>query len=92
MVVVEAQFEVGEYEIVILSANDSTALEGWLQQNGYNIPDGAEPVLRPYIEAGMKFFVAKVNTELVAFSEEGEAMYTINDLLSVITEHFAETR
>jgi len=72
-VVIEAQFQVGEYEIVILSANDSSALDTWLRDNGYNIPDGAEPILRPYVEEGMKFFVAKVDIEEVAF-EDGQAM------------------
>ncbi|MDW8249280.1 MAG: DUF2330 domain-containing protein [Myxococcales bacterium] len=60
-VTIEAKFEVGEYEVVILSAKDSTGLDTWLRQEKYNIPAGAEPVLKPYIQAGMKFFVAKVN-------------------------------
>jgi hypothetical protein len=38
-------------------------LETWLRQNGYNIPRGAESLLRPYIRQGMKFFVARVNLE-----------------------------
>ncbi len=58
---IEAQFEVGEYEVVILSAKDSTGLDAWLRQEKYNIPQDAEPVLKPYVQAGMKFFVAKVN-------------------------------
>src|SRR5262245_33904688 len=69
---IEAQFTVGEYEIVILSADDSTALDEWLKQNKYRIPDGAEPVLRPYVQQGMKFFVAKVDVEKVRF-EKGMA-------------------
>ena len=70
---VEAQFAVGEYDIVILSAKDAGALDGWLRANQYQIPAGAEPLLRPYVQSGMKFFVAKVNTEKVAF-ENGQAM------------------
>jgi hypothetical protein len=66
-VVIEAQFAVGEYDIVILSANDSTALERWLRDNGYAIPDNVEPLLRPYVEGGSKFFVAKVDVQKVAF-------------------------
>ena len=72
-VTIEAQFEVGEYEIVILSASDSTGLDNWLKSNGYQIPDGAEPVLRPYVEAGSKFFVAKVNVAKITF-RDGQAM------------------
>ena len=72
-VTVEAQFTVGEYEIVILSAKDSTGLDTWLKENKYAIPDGAEPVLRPYVAAGMKFFVAKVDVTKVRF-EDGRAI------------------
>ena len=72
-VIVEAQFTVGEYEIVILSASDSTGLDKWLRKNEYNIPAGAEPVLKPYVEGGSKFFVAKVNSEKVTF-KDGQVM------------------
>ncbi len=67
-VTIEAQFTVGEYEIVILSARDSSGLDTWLRQNEYNIPEGAEEILRPYVEGGMKFFVAKVDVEKVTFA------------------------
>jgi hypothetical protein len=72
-VVVEAQFAVGEYEIVILSANDSGALDRWLRQHGYQIPAGADAVLRPYVQQGMKFFVAKVDVARVTF-QQGRAV------------------
>ncbi|HWO24211.1 MAG TPA: DUF2330 domain-containing protein [Kofleriaceae bacterium] len=62
---IEAQFTVGEYNILILSATEAAGLEAWLKQNRYKIPDGAEPLLRPYVEAGSKFFVAKVNPKKV---------------------------
>ncbi|MGK7908121.1 MAG: DUF2330 domain-containing protein [Synechococcus sp.] len=62
-VTVEAEFSVGEYDIVILSATESKGLETWLTQNGYRIPADAAPLLRPYIRQDMKFFVAKVNLE-----------------------------
>jgi MYXO-CTERM domain-containing protein len=68
---VEAEFTVGEYEVVILSARDSGGLDTWLRQNNYKIPEGAEPVLRPYVAQGMKFFVAKVNATKVKF--EGQS-------------------
>lgn len=58
---IEAQFTVGEYDIVILSAKESTGLETWLNQNGYKIPQGAAELLQPYIRSNTKFFVAKVN-------------------------------
>ena len=60
-VTVEAKYTVGEYDIVILSAKQSGALEIWLKQNGYRIPKGAANVLRSYIKQKMRFFIAKVN-------------------------------
>jgi hypothetical protein len=69
---IEAQFTVGEYQIVILSAKDSTGLDTWLREQKYQIPKDAEPLLRPYVEGGMKFFVAKVDPAKVKF-EDGHA-------------------
>jgi hypothetical protein len=60
---IEAQYTVGEYDILVLSATDSKGLEKWLIENGYKIPAKAREVLRPYIMSNTKFFVAKVNLE-----------------------------
>jgi hypothetical protein len=70
---IEAQFTVGEYQIVILSAKDSTGLDTWLRQEKYQIPPGAEPYLRPYVEQNMKFFVAKVDPTKVTFDKDNRA-------------------
>ena len=58
---VEAEYTVGEYDIVILSATQSDGLATYLSQEGYKIPAGAAPVLGSYIKQNMKFFLAKVN-------------------------------
>lgn len=58
---IEAQYIVGEYDIIILSAKESNGLKNWLTDNGYKIPKGAEEVLDPYIKSNLKFFVVKVN-------------------------------
>lgn len=58
---IEAQYTVGEYDILILSAKESGGLETWLKGSGYKIPEGAGPVLQSYINQNVKFFVAKVN-------------------------------
>ena len=70
---VEAEFDVGEYNIVILSAEESNGLERWLRDKEYNIPEGAAAVLKPYIEGGMYFFVARVDADRVKF-DDGQAM------------------
>ena len=67
---VEAQFDVGEYEVVVLSAEESNALDTWLRQNDYNIPDEAAQYFRPYIQRGSYFFVAKVDVDRVQFQDE----------------------
>ena len=64
---VEAKFSVGEYDIVILSAKDALGLDIWLKENKYKIPDGAAPLLAPYVQTNWKFFVAKVDTKKVKF-------------------------
>ncbi|MCC7534653.1 MAG: DUF2330 domain-containing protein [Deltaproteobacteria bacterium] len=72
-VTVEAEFVVGEYQIVILSAQESTGLETWLHQNRYNIPRGAAEYLAPYVREQSKFFVARVDIERVRRNERGQA-------------------
>lgn len=58
---IEAQYLVGEYDILILSAKESSGLKDWLDENGYKIPANAAEVLDPYIKSNLKFFVVKVN-------------------------------
>ncbi len=60
-VTIEAEYTVGEYDILILSAEESDGLTTWLRQNDYRIPDGAEDILDSYLKQDMRFFVAKVN-------------------------------
>jgi hypothetical protein len=66
---IEAKFDVEEYQILILSAAEATGLDQWLKLNHYKIPEGAEPLLRPYVESGMKFFVAKVDPKKVKMED-----------------------
>lgn len=65
-VTIEATYTVGEYDILILSGEDSKGLVTWLNRNGYQLPKGAKEVVTPYIKSGMKFFVVKVNLEAQA--------------------------
>jgi len=58
---IEAEYTVGEYDILILSATQSDGLVTWLNDGGYKMPAGASPVLGSYIKQSMKFFVARVN-------------------------------
>ena len=62
-VVVEAAYEVGIYDIVILSATESGGLMSWLEENGYGVDGDAEDLLTEYIDDGQYFFAAKVNLD-----------------------------
>ena len=62
-VTIEASYTVGEYDILILSATESSGLIKWLDQNDYRIPKGAEDVVDSYLKQDMRFFVAKVNLQ-----------------------------
>jgi MYXO-CTERM domain-containing protein len=64
---IEAKFSVGEYDVIILSAQDALGLDTYLRREGYHIPEGAAPYLRPYVAGGSKFFVAKVDVQKVRF-------------------------
>ncbi len=58
---IEASYTVGEYDILILSAKQSTGLITWLTEEHYKIPAGAGPVVDSYLKQKMHWFVAKVN-------------------------------
>ena len=60
-VTIEAQYTVGEYDIMILSATQSDGLVTWLKENDYKLPRGAARVVDGYLKQDMRFFVAKVN-------------------------------
>jgi hypothetical protein len=68
---IEAKFQEGEYQILILSAKDSSGLDTWLRLQKYKIPDGAAGALAPYVRDQMKFFVAKVDIKKVKRDEHG---------------------
>ena len=46
---------IGGYDISRLRANDPHALDIWLGDNGYTLPDGAEPILKTYVDAGWRY-------------------------------------
>jgi hypothetical protein len=68
---IEARFSSGEYQILILSAKESSGLETWLRRNGDKLPPGAATALAPYIREQMKFFVAKVDIKKVKRDARG---------------------
>jgi hypothetical protein len=51
---------IGGYDVAQLAADDANALQTWLDDNGYSAPNGAEPILRAYIDEGWKFVAVKL--------------------------------
>ena len=62
-VTVEAEYLVGDYQIAILSATESSGLFDWLEANGYHLAEATIPVLEDYIAEGMFFMTAQVAAE-----------------------------
>ena len=62
-VTIKREFSAGEYDIMVLAAEQSTGLITWLNGEGYKIPEGATDVIQSYIAQDVKFFVAKVNLD-----------------------------
>jgi hypothetical protein len=60
---VEAEYTVGEYDVVILSAQQSGALVDWLNDNGYSVPESSADLLGEYLDSGSYFFAAKVDAD-----------------------------
>ena len=58
---VEAEYIVGEYAIVVLSATQSLSLFSWLDKNGYSVPETSLDILQDYLDAGSYFLAAKVD-------------------------------
>ena len=58
-VIVIAESSVGPFEFAILRATEAEPLLEWLQENSYDIPDEALPLIEPYVMAeGDMHFVA----------------------------------
>ncbi|MCK4590034.1 MAG: DUF2330 domain-containing protein [Nanoarchaeota archaeon] len=50
--------EIDVYDITILKATSADDLIDWLNENGYQVPETAKPVLEKYVLAGDFYFVA----------------------------------
>ncbi len=52
--------EIGGYDVTRLASSDREALDTWLDENGYEVPDGAEPIFASYIRQGWKFVAIRL--------------------------------
>jgi hypothetical protein len=51
---------VGPYDTVTLASEDPQALEVWLQENGFSIPDAVKPTVAAYVDEGFDFIALKL--------------------------------
>lgn len=51
---------VGGYDVARLGAADGAALDRWLNDNGYTLPEGAEPILEDYVDEGWRFVAIRL--------------------------------
>jgi hypothetical protein len=59
-VTVTKQENVGPYATVQLHATDSSALEKWLSDNGFQIPADVKPIIAQYVTEGFDFLAMKL--------------------------------
>ncbi len=52
--------EVGGYDVARLGAADGGALNRWLDDNGYSLPEGAEPILSDYADDSWRFVAIRL--------------------------------
>jgi hypothetical protein len=57
---VVAREEIGGYDVASLGAADGAALEEWLDNHGYVLPAGAEPILSDYADEDWRFVAIKL--------------------------------
>ena len=60
VVTVLAQANVGPYATVQLHSTDSSALDNWLTQNGYNVSAAVQTILDAYVSEGFDFLAMKL--------------------------------
>ncbi len=64
---VHGAFGASEYSIEVVSGDDATTFDGWLQRAGYHLPDAAHATLAPYMTKEHSFVVAKVDPKALHF-------------------------
>jgi hypothetical protein len=50
----------GGYDVARLAADDPQALSGWLADNGFSLPTGADPILAAYVAEGWSFVAVRL--------------------------------
>jgi hypothetical protein len=59
-VAVLGQETIGGYDVARLAADDASALQAWLDENGYSVPPEAAAIIDSYIAEGWSFVAVKL--------------------------------
>lgn len=59
-VTVYAESTVGPYETVVIGSEEAGALQGWLTEHGYPVPESSVPIIDGYVERGSVFVVLRL--------------------------------
>jgi hypothetical protein len=51
---------VGLFDVATLAATDASALDGWLDSNGFQFPQGMDEALRPYVDQGWYYVAVRL--------------------------------
>jgi hypothetical protein len=72
---------VGDYEYDVLATSTVTAMTTWLSDHGYVVPEGAEEVLQPYVDRGMKFLWARLAVDV-----DVDSIHSLDPLVVTVDE------
>ena len=72
------QEAVGMYEVAVLEAGSADALKLWMDQNGYQYPDGMDTVTNDYVDAGWCFVAVKTKVGSKGAAEPRPGQRTVN--------------
>jgi MYXO-CTERM domain-containing protein len=64
---VQPHFSVAEYDVMLLTPKESASIATWLKANKLYAPPNLEAQLKPYLDAGMKLLVAKIDGKKLQF-------------------------
>ncbi len=64
---VHDQVRLGPLDVTTLSASDTDALDAWLEENGFVLPDGFGGAIAPYVDEGWAFVAARIAPEEEGF-------------------------
>jgi hypothetical protein len=56
-------FAVGPFDVTVVRSEDAGSLARWLDENGYDLTDRGEDLIRPYVMEGLNFVAVKLRQD-----------------------------